>query len=223
MIRLATEHTSSDLCIKLAEGATQLAIFAENTTENKENNGNKENNDKKRNSGSGSRSAASSVVDAIKSLSSQKTLSLSNKRLPYDLSVLSALVHVPISTSSTVDFKYLYFSSSIYDAVRTHRNRILSFVQNEVLKEGLDDSAEHSGEHSSVAEIVCAGIKLWTALVVIEAECSADKKEKNRNSIQKKKSTQQKNKRSGDEEENEVVEEVEEVLFLLIKTEFLFC
>ena len=153
----------------------------------------------------------------ISLLSSSKKLILSNERLPYDLSVLSALVHVPTSTSSSVDFKEIYFSSSIYETVKTVKKKILDFIQNEILVKKFE---EHSSEHSrgySVSETVCAAIKLWSALVTVTAESEENEnnirklKKENKNKNMKENKNKNKNKYENDEEhENEEEEEEEE-------------
>ena len=109
-------------------------------------------------------------------MSSSKKLTLSNKRLPYDLSVLSALVHVPTSTSSTVDFKEIYFSSLIYQTVRLVKMHILDFIQNEILTRNFDEDSpmEHFREYS-VSDTVCAALRLWTTLVTVTAEAEENK------------------------------------------------
>ena len=144
----------------------------------------------------------------IKLLSSPKKLVLSNDRLAYDLSVLSALVHVPTSTSSTVDFKEIYFSSSIYETVKIVKRRILDFIQNEILVKKFE---EYSSEHSrvySVSEIVCAAIKLWSALVTVTAE--SEENEKNIRNSQKENKNKNKNENENESSEEEEEEEVDE-------------
>lgn len=113
------------------------------------------------------------------SLSSTRNLSISNPRLAFDLSVLSALVTVPVSTSSTVDAKKLYELSSIYQAALVAKDNVLTFLKGEVLTSGFEGSEDHGGASGgsgcSTADVVCAALKLWTALVSVTAESGTER------------------------------------------------
>jgi hypothetical protein len=132
-------------------------------------------------------------------------------RLPFDMSVLSALVSVPITASVTIDAKKLFVSSSIYLAVTSVREKVLEFLKCEVLVSGFEGDEEHLGVDPgprpggqtgySTADAVCASLKLWTALVTVGAE-SSDKEmdEKKSEAIVKgKKSSKGGGKEDGDE------------------------
>ena len=127
------------------------------------------------------------------------------------MSVLSALVHVPTSTSSTVDFKEIYFSSSIYETVKIVKKKILDFIQKEILVKKFE---EYSSEHSqgySISETVCAAIKLWSALVTVTAESKENennirklkKENKNKNMKENKNKNMKENKNKTEYENNE--------------------
>ena len=125
---------------------------------------------------SGSRSISKAVVAAISKLSSSKNLSLSNSRLSLDLSVLSALVTVPATTTSTLDAKKLFISSSLYQAAISVKERVLGFIKETVLVHGFegigdeDEVDEGNGGGRSTSDIVCAALKLWTAFVTVTAD-----------------------------------------------------
>ena len=127
-------------------------------------------------SGSGSRSISKAVVAAITKLSSSKNLSLSNSRLSLDLSVLSALVTVPATTTSTLDAKKLFISSSLYQAAISVKDRVLRFIKETVLVHGFegiedeDEIDEGNGGGRSASGIVCAALKLWTSFVTVTAD-----------------------------------------------------
>ena len=178
--------------IQFLQAATQLALFSE-VSQDEEHSSNNNIKNNKRNtssssssrsshsdsgtsSGSGSRSISKAVVAAISKLSSVKNLSLSNSRLSLDLSVLSALVTVPATTTSTLDAKKLFISSSLYQAAISVKDRVLEFIKETVSVHGFDgiededDIDEGHGGGRSASDIVCAALKLWTAFVTVTAD-----------------------------------------------------
>jgi hypothetical protein len=195
-------------------------------------------NRKKSSSSSGSdsdMSVGAAVIAAIHDLSSDRKLSLSNMRLPYDMSVLSALVSVPITASVTIDAKQLFVSSPIFLAATAVREKVLDFLKGEVLVSGFEGDEEHLGVDPgprpggvsgySTADAVCASLKLWTALVTVGAESSSDKEveeKKNRaigvrgkcreKGVNKEDDTVSGDKGSDDEGEGEAEEEEDDVM-----------
>lgn len=161
LIKLAMKQSSFELCIHLAETATQLAICSEQADFS-------DDSGKKRGAPSSSSSSSgimSIVTTAINSLSSRK-LDLSNRRLPYDLSVLSALVNVPTSTKSTIDLKKLYLNSSLFATASGVKERVIEFIKEEMLVEGFQDR----DGYGTVGEAVSAALKLWSAFITAEED-----------------------------------------------------
>jgi hypothetical protein len=87
-------------------------------------------------------------------------------------------VTVPATTTSTIDAKKLYISSSLYQAAITVKSRVLQFIKETVLVQGFEgvgdevEKEEESSAGQSVAAIVCAALKLWTSFVTVTADPS---------------------------------------------------